>query len=64
MPTRRFAELTVLRAHPALWQVCPGGDLSAMPRRLFWELWHHARAEWSEQARATARALAEHGVRL
>jgi hypothetical protein len=48
----------VLRAHPALWNAYPDGDLSGMPARLLWELFMHARAEQTDAAREHARELA------
>lgn len=44
----------MLRTHPLLWARYPDGDLAAMPERVLWELYSHARAERVEMARLVA----------
>lgn len=57
-PLRRWAELTVLRTHPALWARYPDGDLAAMPARVLRELFAHAQAERAEMARMVGSEVA------
>jgi len=57
VPTRRFIELSVLAAHPALWAGFPGGDLATMPAKALYELWNHLRAERAELARDIGREV-------